>query len=149
MAETSATHDVFEEARLFHEGIDLFNRGQWFDAHEVWEDIWHMAAGEKKRFYQGLIQCAVTIEHIRRGNPRGVRSVYATAIPKFEGLPDVYMGVPVKRLLTDLESVVKPILELPNSYFDPERPRGQKLPFDPDHAPSIQLHYDPFAPRDA
>ena len=146
MPDPVAPHDASEEARLFHEGVSLFNQGQWFDAHEVWEDIWHMATGQKKRFYQGLIQCAVTIEHIRRGNPRGVRSVYATAVPKFDDLPDIYMGVPVKQLLTDLAHVVKPILDLPAAYFDPARPRGQALPFDPQRAPTIHLRYDPFAP---
>ncbi len=82
-----------DEDRLFHEGLRLFNAGEWFEAHEVWEDIWHMASGQKKRFYQGLIQYAVTIEHIRRGNPRGVKCVYETCLTKFRGLPTVYMGV--------------------------------------------------------
>ena len=133
-----------DERRIFHEGVELFNRGHWFDAHEAWEDIWHIAAGEKKRFYQGLIQCAVTIEHIRRGNPRGVRSVYHTAIPKFTGLADIYMGIDLPHLLAGLERVVRPILDLPAEYFDPARPRGQTLPFEPKAAPQIKLLYDPF-----
>ena len=130
---------IEDEHKIYLEGIDLFNQGQWFDAHEVWEDVWHLASGEKKRFYQGLIQCAVTLEHIRRGNPRGVRSVYQTALPKFDGLPRMYLGIDIHRLLAELERVVRPILDLPPHYFDPQRPRGQSLPFDPTHAPKIQL----------
>ena len=142
----SPEHDdhAVNEAATFHEGIRQFNEGQWFDAHEVWEDIWHLASGQRKLFYQGLIQCAVTIEHIRRGNPRGVRSVYQTAIPKFDSLPRVYMGIDVPRLLEDFKRVVKPILDLPEKHFDPELPRGQVLPFDPASAPKIRLEYDPF-----
>jgi predicted metal-dependent hydrolase len=142
MASTD-THD-HDEAQLFGEGLRLFNEGRWFDAHEEWEDAWHMAQGRKKKFYQGLIQAAVTIEHLRRGNPRGVRSVYATCLGKFDGLPDVYMGVPVKKLLADLEQTVRPTLDLPAGYFDPARPRGQKLPVDWQNVPKIQLEYDPF-----
>ncbi len=133
-----------EESRIFHEGIELFNEHEWFEAHEVWEDIWHMASGRKKLFYQGLIQYAVTFEDIRRGNPRGVRSVFETAMPKFEGLPEVYMGIRIHSLLEAFVQAVRPILDLPAEYFDPARPRGQKLPFDPASAPKIVLEYDPF-----
>ncbi len=133
-----------DEANTFHEGIELFNAGEWFEAHEVWEDIWVLAEGEKKRFYQGLIQVSVAIEHIRRGNPRGVRTVYKNAQPKFEGLPHVYMGVDVPKLLGDLKSTVDPILNLPPERFDPAIPRGQDLPFDPEERPLIKLEYDPF-----
>lgn len=104
-----------------------------------------MASGDRKRFYQGLIQCAVTIEHIRRGNPRGVLTVYKTAVPKFRGLPEVYMGVNIPRLLAGLERVVAPIRALPPAAFDPTRPRGQNLPLDRSHVPRIELEYDPFA----
>jgi uncharacterized protein len=128
-----------DEAALFREGVELFNAGEWFEAHEVWEDAWHLASGERKRFYQGLIQCAVTLEHARRGNPRGVRSVMKTAVPKFDGLPDVYMGVYVPKLIAELKACVQAILDLPAEAFDPALPRGQALPFDPAKAPKIEL----------
>ena len=73
----------FNEAAIFHEGLKLFNGQEWFDAHETWEDIWVMASGSRKLFYQGLIQCAVVLEHVRRGNPRGVRSVWKIAFGMF------------------------------------------------------------------
>jgi uncharacterized protein len=131
--------DEHDETKLFHEGVDLFNAGEWFEAHEVWEDAWHLAEGQRKRFYQGLIQCAVTLEHVRRGNPRGVRSVMKTALPKFEGLPAVYLGVDVPKLIADMKAAVQPILDLPAETFDPALPRGQQLPFDPAKAPKITL----------
>lgn len=136
-----------DEAQLFHKGLRLFNDGQWFDAHEVWEDIWHLASGDKKRFYQGLIQYAVTIEHIRRGNPRGVRCVYETAQAKFHGLPDVYMGFNIPHQMAALDRVVKPVLAMGPEAFDPATGRGQDMPVDLAQAPKIELEYDPFADR--
>jgi hypothetical protein len=134
-----------DEARLFHEGIRLFNEDDWFEAHEVWEDIWHDASGPKKHFYQGLIQCAVTIEHVRRGNPRGVRNVWANAQKKFVGLGDVYMGVPVRRLLDTTRRFILPVLELDAEWFNPAQPRGRKLPVDWEQVPRITLEIDPFS----
>ncbi len=143
--EGTTTSAAEKERRLFHEGMELFNEGEWFEAHEVWEDIWHMAGGRRKRFYQGLIQCAVTLEHVRRGNPRGVRTVWASAQSKFVGLPGVYRGVNIKALLTGIGEAIARILNLPDTYFDPGRPRGQALPFDPAAVPTLKLEYDPFA----
>jgi hypothetical protein len=136
--------DAPSEANLFHEGLRLFNSGEFFEAHETWEDLWHQASGQRKRFYQGLIQCAVALEHVRRGNPRGVRSVWATAQTKFTGLPEVYLGVRIPRLLADMERFLGPILRLPAECFAPGHPRGQSLPVDLRNAPRIELEYEPF-----
>ncbi len=137
--------DREDEARLFHEGVALFNAGEWFEAHEVWEDIWRMASGPKKHFYQGLIQVAVTIEHMRRGNPRGVLSVWTTAQEKFRGIDDVYMGIDVPALLSAVRAMVEPIRRLPAEMFSPARGRGLDLPVDLSQAPRITLQWDPFA----
>lgn len=136
--------DAEEEARLFHEGIELFNSGEWFEAHEVWEDIWHHAGGEKKQFYQGLIQLAVTIEHIRRGNPRGVVQVFESATRKFTGLPEKYMGIDITSLVQHIAAMVEPIRKMPSEVFKPRVGRGLDMPVDLAAVPKIALEYDPF-----
>jgi hypothetical protein len=133
-----------DERDVFYEGIRLFNEGDWFEAHERWEDIWRQASGARKRFYQGLIQAAVVIEHIRRGNPRGMLSVWESCQPKFAGLPNVYMGIDIAKLLAGVKRLVDPVLALPASHFAPGVERGQKLPVDLTQAPRIELEYDPF-----
>lgn len=138
--------DDLDEAATFHEGMRLFNdERDFFEAHEVWEDVWRAADGDRKRFYQGLIQCAVVIEHVRRGNPRGVRSVWESAQTKFVDLPEVYMGVNVKRLLADVGRFIDPVLNMGPVAFDPATGRGQDMPVDLSDAPTIDLAYDPFA----
>ena len=56
---------------LYRAGIELFNRGEFFEAHEVWEDLWHACASADRRFYQALIQAAVAAYHWGRGNAAG------------------------------------------------------------------------------
>lgn len=136
-------HD--DEVRLFHEGVELFNAGEWFEAHEVWEDVWHMATGRRKLFYQGLIQCAVTLEHVRRGNPRGVRSVWASCRTKFDGIAGRYMAIDVPALLEAMRQFIQPVLEMPAEAFTPGSSRGQTMPVDLANAPRIELDGDPFA----
>lgn len=43
----------------FQQGINLFNRKEFFEAHEVWEALWKESKDEEERqFLQGLIQIA-------------------------------------------------------------------------------------------
>ena len=63
----------------YRRGILLFNRGAFFDAHEVWEDVWREADGLEKKFLQGLIQVAVALHHQSTGNLAGAGSLLERA----------------------------------------------------------------------
>lgn len=55
-----------EEQELIARGVSLFNEGRFFEAHEVWEEIWRPASGEKRQTLQGLIQLASAYVHVQR-----------------------------------------------------------------------------------
>jgi predicted metal-dependent hydrolase len=60
-------------------GIVLFNRGDFFEAHEVWESLWMETFGPERKFYQALIQAAVGILHFCNGNVRGAAKLYRSS----------------------------------------------------------------------
>jgi len=74
-------------------GIEHFNMGRYFDAHEVWEEIWLRSTGDTKVFYQMLIQAAVALHHYERGNSRGARGMYANVVDKLAKLPAALMSL--------------------------------------------------------
>ena len=131
------------EKKLYYDGITLFNDRDFFEAHEAWEDAWHMAYGLKHSFYQGMIQCAVALEHYRRSNPRGVASLYKSYQAKFKDVPDVFMGLEVKKFLAQMRDVLRPVVEA-----DP-LPQTGSIQLDPARAPTISLLYDPFETGEA
>ena len=126
------------ERKLYHDGITLFNEHEYFDAHEAWEDVWHMAYGVKHDFYQGLIQCAVALEHYRRSNPRGVASLFKSYQGKFVHVPPVFMGLEVTKFLAAMREALRPVVEA-----DP-LPKQGEVELDLSRAPRIELVYDPF-----
>jgi predicted metal-dependent hydrolase len=77
----------------FRHGVELFNRAEFFDAHEVLEDVWRAAPAAEKKFLQGLIQVAVALHHHSRGNLVGARSLLARALRNLEPCPDGFRGV--------------------------------------------------------
>lgn len=58
-------------------GCDLHNHAYWWEAHEAWESLWHVAdrRGPQGHLLQGLIQVATCHLKLRMGNLRGVRSL--------------------------------------------------------------------------
>jgi hypothetical protein len=56
-------------------GVDLFNRGYYWEAHEAWEAVWAAAgrAGPVADFFKGLIKLAAAGVKWRAANPAGAR----------------------------------------------------------------------------
>lgn len=134
------SHQIIEHLK---HGVQLFNDHNWFDAHEVWEEAWHLCEGDRKRFVQGLIQCAVALVHLERGNPRGVRNVYCNARTKFQGLASPYMAIDHVALIQQMDAMLGQVLALPGARFKAGQPKGQDLPWQRSQAPRIDWHGQP------
>jgi predicted metal-dependent hydrolase len=72
---------------LFQNGINFFNDGRYFEAHEAWEDLWRSSTGPLRLYYQGLVQAAVGLHHLHRGNSQGARALLERSVKKLEQYP--------------------------------------------------------------
>jgi len=86
----------------YRRGIALFNRAEFFQAHEVLEDIWRAAPAEEKKFLQGLVQVAVAFHHYSTGNFVGMRSVMDRAMRNLTGHPQRMEGIQLAPLMRSL-----------------------------------------------
>lgn len=120
---------------LYLEGIKHFNICDFYEAHEVWEELWTEYQGDSRRFYQGLIQVAVCLHHFGNGNTRGARKLYHSSRKYLETYAPVHMGLKLEPFLNQLEICCRGILE-----SDEEFP---SLEIVPDDIPEI--HLDPPA----
>lgn len=89
-------------------GIDLFNRGYYWEAHEVWEGLWTACGrrGAAGAFFQGLIALAAAGLKVRLGNVRGVTGHAQRAAELFDRTAREagpcearYMGLDLRALL--------------------------------------------------
>jgi hypothetical protein len=110
---TEAGHGRFEEGRA------AFNRGAYFEAHELWEDAWRELEGVERVLMQGLIQIAAGLHHLRQRRPRPAAGLLRKGLEKvargaFAPPFDAAVGAlarDVGRLLADLTA---PGAELPD-----------------------------------
>jgi predicted metal-dependent hydrolase len=115
-------------------GIVLFNRGDFFEAHEVWEDLWADAAGMERRYYQGLIQAAVGLCHFANGNLRGAVKLYRSSKDYMDRCGSPFLGLDATAFWEQMARCFADVL------VDPE-PHGQQL--DDDLVPQIVLDPPP------
>lgn len=84
-------------------GIDLFNAGDYYQCHEVLEDIWVISCGQEKLFYQGVIMAAVAFYDYEVGRFGAARTMYRKAKERLEQLPERFMSMDVKTFLGQLD----------------------------------------------
>jgi predicted metal-dependent hydrolase len=98
--------------------VELFNRGDYWEAHEALEAIWRSVADEgEARILQGLIQAAAALLHQRRGNQHGVRVVGEAALEKLQGKQHPAIEFDTEALRRDLARALQrggpaPVLKL-------------------------------------
>jgi predicted metal-dependent hydrolase len=99
------------------EGIELFNQGKFFDAHEELESAWREETEDIRDLYQGILQIAVTYLHITRGNYDGAVKVYGRGMKHLSGWPDVCRGVYVEKLRQDADAAMKELQRLGSDHI--------------------------------
>src|SRR5580704_11225495 len=87
-----------EKDEKFQRGISHFNAQEFFEAHEVWEEIWLVEAEPEKTFLQGIIQIAAAFHHYCRGNTDGTESLLAAGIVKLSRFPPDHRGLNIEEL---------------------------------------------------
>ena len=88
------------------QGILLFNKGKYFEAHEELEAAWKEETGRIRELYQGILEAAVTYLHISRGNFPGAVKVYGRSMKWLKDWPEICRGVEVGQLRRDLEAAM-------------------------------------------
>ena len=123
-------------------GIEHFNKREFYDAHEIWEELWHEEQGEAKNFVQGLIQFATSLHHFEAFNLKGAKLLYEGGVELLTPYGDRFWDLPVKKLLDDTTRCVKGMLsyaqkDLPGRYHEDKEKFPVKI--DPMLIPKISL----------
>jgi len=85
-------------------GIELFNQGRFWHAHEEWESAWLAAEDPQTRlFYKGIIQTAAALVHWQKGNPKGLHLNWAKARAKLSQLPLHMQGIDIQQLIAYMD----------------------------------------------
>ena len=103
----------------FRVGIQMFNAREFFEAHEVLEDLWRDAVGPHRDLYQGILQIGVGFHHLLNGNHHGATTLLERGIVRLTKLePDDCQGVDCASLINAARRCKDQLVELGPTRVD-------------------------------
>jgi hypothetical protein len=102
---------------------ELFEEQDFFESHEVLEELWMETSGGERDLYKGLIQIAVSLHHLQTGNLRGARKVFGTACDLLKRYQPRGAGVRLDRLVEDAAAQIERAERAAAAGGDAEDPR--------------------------
>jgi predicted metal-dependent hydrolase len=95
------------EEEVLRRGGELFDQRMFWEAHEVWEEVWRRRSGRPDRdFLKGIIQGSAGMWHATQGNYVGAVSVMGRAIDYLAPYHPAKDGIDVAALSAALERAV-------------------------------------------
>lgn len=85
----------------FWQGIDQFNRGDFYACHDTLEAVWIEAPLFDKKFYQGILQIAVGLYHLSNHNWRGAVILMGEGLNRLQSYQPDYGGINVELLIDE------------------------------------------------
>ncbi len=84
-------------------GVDLFNRQEFYEAHEAWEAGWVDELADERLLLQGLIQIAAGFYKLQTGAPVGTVKLLHEGMKKCQRFVDNPQGVDLAALLPEVD----------------------------------------------
>ena len=119
-----------QPSAAFLEGVALFNAGQFYKQHDVFEALWREDPRPIRELYQGILQIGVAFHHIEEGNYRGAVKMLRRGLPRLRNLPPICQTLDVASLREQARAIHDEVVTLgPDRLeeFDLEKLRRIKL----------------------
>jgi predicted metal-dependent hydrolase len=91
------------------QGLNHLNRGEFFTAHEYFEDAWRGTSDDTREFYRALLHISGGYYRLSQGKPAAARKFFTRAIHWMETFPTPYSGLDTAMILFHLSSLVQAI----------------------------------------
>jgi predicted metal-dependent hydrolase len=93
-------------------GLEKFNQGEYFLAHEYLEEAWKEDRSAGRNLYRSVLQVAVAYLQIERMNYLGALKMFKRVQKWIDPLPDICRGVNIGKLKRDAQRAYQELLRL-------------------------------------
>src|SRR5690606_27214287 len=109
-------------------GVEAFNRGDYFEQHELFEEAWIEEPRPIRELYQGILQVGVAFLQIEKGNWAGALKTFRRGLPRLRDLPPVCQGIDVASLRQAAQAIHQEITALgPGRLHEFDRSRFPQI----------------------
>ena len=104
--------DVQKIEYLYNEGKKEFLAGNYYDAHEIWEELWSDYYLKDRKFIQGLIQLSVSFVHLKNNNMIGAKNLLKKSKAKFSDFEGEHRSISIQKLKIEMNKIEKEYISL-------------------------------------
>jgi len=109
-------------------GIELFDNGHYWEAHEALEAAWRAETNPVRYLYQGILQAGIVYLQIERNNFLGMAKMFERCKKWLRPWPDHCRGIDVAQLRADVATAVATASKLgPGNLQEVDRGLFKKL----------------------
>jgi uncharacterized protein len=101
--------DAMPEA--FWQGVQEFNRGEYYACHDTLEALWMVASDPPKSLYQGVLQIAVACYHLRNQNWLGAVTLLGEGTRRLHSYEPTYAQLNIEQLVADAAQLLTQLQE--------------------------------------
>ena len=105
--------DADEREATFSAGAQLFDRGEYLAAHELFEELWEANEGGDADFYKGLVQASIALHHLAAGNLEGADKLHSGQRRFLAPFLPHHRGIDLARFLAEMQRCLSAARQLP------------------------------------
>jgi hypothetical protein len=98
--------------QAFWQGVEEFNRQEFYACHDTLEALWMEATETHKNFYQGILQIAVGCYHLGNHNWRGAVILLGEGIRRLRDYQPAHEDIDVERLVEESNCLLKMLQQI-------------------------------------
>ncbi|MGL5195417.1 MAG: DUF309 domain-containing protein [Chroococcales cyanobacterium] len=95
----------------FWQAVDQFNAQDFYACHDTLEALWMDAGEPEKKFYQGVLQIAVSLYHLGNLNWRGAAILLGEGMSRLGYYSPEYYNINVEKLITESQEILLSLQE--------------------------------------
>jgi uncharacterized protein len=121
--------EKWKQNDLYLYGVDLFNHGYWWEAHEAWETVWMTTpkTDVHGQFLQGLIQFSAAVLKLYSGSKNGFENLLKESQKKLQVVcrdlaehnRHYYMGLNLEKWMGRINTFYSSLEEVEGQPTDP------------------------------
>ena len=100
-----------ESTKSYHESLfialNLFNKHEWYEAHDAFEEIWNSVDGDERQVIQGILQVSVSQFHLSKGNLNGATILLGEGLGRIKSRTKINLGIDLELFCQCLEDLLR------------------------------------------
>ena len=100
-----------ESTKNYHESLfialNLFNKHEWYEAHDAFEEIWNSVDGDERQVIQGILQVSVSQFHLSKGNLNGATILLGEGLGRIKSRTKINLGIDLELFCQCLDGLLR------------------------------------------